>query len=733
MSGQDLRLLPTGIAALCGARAGLMYPEFPWMFVVLAGVTVGMLARRSSTLHLGIAAASLALVAVLAGGHLRLTHPSAPDGRVTVAGTVGEVARTPFGCEIAIDEIAIEGDAISPESRILIQNRQCDLSVGSGVRFVGRLRELPAAQREGMSAKDVAVETLGSPGLMRRVVATISQTFDTSLTSLPSHEHGLILGVALGDTSRLDSQLAVAMKRSQLTHLNAVSGGHISLLVGMAIAALGRRRPRITAICASIAIVALVCLVGAEASVIRAVAMATLVLVALACTRTTQGIASLSAATYAVACADPWLVTSVGFLLSASATLGIILLGDPVRSRMAQRMPEQAAELLAIPIAAQLACTPVLWTMSDRGSIWGAVANALVAPVVTPLTVSGLTGAILSPFVPTTSTILVPARLSATWIAYVAEHTASWPGSSVHIGLAFVVCVAIAVMLCTAHATLTFALIIMASFGCYARGRVTVPTDWTVLQCDVGQGSALIARVNQRIVMIDTGPQGGGVERCIKTAGIDAIDVLVLTHAHADHVGGIPQVLSTVTVRNVWTSPNMEPEANNRWITNELRIRGIEPVTVSRGEHIDGVEIVWPERDLSSTNGSTVYAEADANDDSLAIHLDVLGGVLVTGDQGESAQRRMSGNLRQSRVLIVPHHGSADQSQRLHDAVGASLAIVSVGENTYGHPASKMRNMYSDATILTTKECGAIALNTTGAYSRCDDVAWEDQHARAHS
>src|SRR5213076_2720418 len=93
---------------------------------------------------------------------------------------------------------------------------------------------------------------------------------------------------------------------------------------------------------------------------------------------------------------DPWLVTSLGFVLSSLATAGILLLGPPFRDALSAWLPRWAAEALAVPFAAQLACNPVIAAISGQVSLIAVVANLVVAAVVGPATVLGLLGGVLT-------------------------------------------------------------------------------------------------------------------------------------------------------------------------------------------------------------------------------------------------------------------------------------------------------------------------------------------------
>ena len=219
--------------------------------------------------------------------------------------------------------------------------------------------------------------------------------------------------------------------------------------------------------------------------------------------------------------------------------------------------------------------------------------------------------------------------------------------------------------------------------------------------------------------MVDAGPPGEAASRCVRAAGVGSIDLLVLTHAHSDHIGGVPGVLDAADVGEVWVSPNMDPRVNGAWLDKHLTRRGITAKTVAEGEERRGrdgataVRVLWP-------RGDAPPGDAEANAQSIAVRVEIPGGLLVMGDQPASSQSRFASAVEPARVMVVAHHGSADQSARLARNARPSIALVSVGENSYGHPSARMLQMYAPADLYTTRACGTIVVRGSEVTSRCE-------------
>ena len=790
-------MLPLGIASLVGVWLGLRWPSSPTMAAVQAALAVTLfvawllLSRRiakpekhehrgaSARRHVILAGIGVYLLYLVTSLNVHVAHPAPlhdlaqQKARVDMTGTVSsrvDERVSPWGAPSCQADITVQGHhkgaLINVDPLVRVVGLPCDVLQGQHVQLEGKLSPLEHSDRPAalMYASNVTVTGLPRPSA--RVVATIERDLTALIATRPDHVTGLLPGVSLGDPSKISPDLSAAMKLTQLTHLIAVSGGHISLAATIILATIGRRYPLACALTTLTALGGLIILVGPEASVIRAVAMSCVVLGALAIGRGTQAVAALSIALFAVALLNPWMAVSYGFLLSASATAGIVLVGTPLAEYLARVLPQLVAEAVAIPLAAQLACLPVLALFTDTGSIWGVLANALVAPVVAPLTICGLALALSCPIVPALARcLLVPVQMCTWWIAAVARTLAGWPGSGISLAWSGAFCLVLGATLVVVRrpivlGVLLAALLLFGLRGLLPGARTPIPKDWAVVQCDVGQGSALIARAPRTspvtatvdssgrylTIMIDAGPEGDAAATCLHNAGITHLDLLVLSHAHADHIGGLPAVLDNVSVDEAWLSPNPDPRENTEWLHDQLAAHSIpyEEVVAGTALAFDGTTIrresiagdltvnddgataprdtfatvLWP-RVRDTTPG-------EANAQSLALYLDIAGGVLVLSDLTGDSQDRLARDLRvtekltEARTVVVAHHGSADQSSVLAKRLHPELALISVGHNSYGHPSDRALELYGEAAVFDTLTCGAIAVDgATNASSGC--------------
>ncbi|MBN9631862.1 MAG: ComEC/Rec2 family competence protein, partial [Actinobacteria bacterium] len=562
------------------------------------------------------------------------------------------------------------------------------------------------------------------PPLWLAWAAPVRDAFARSAASTPGDGGDLLPGLAIGDETAVSPGLDEAMKVSALSHLTAVSGANCALVTGLVFLlarSVGlRRRTRIVA--AAVALAAFVALVGPGASVLRAAAMATVVLVGLARGRVVDGLPALALAVVVLLVHDPWLARDYGFALSALATAGLLVLARPLAAALTRWLPRGIALALAVPLAAQLACQPVLILLTPTLPLYGVLANLVAEPAAPVATVLGCVACVLLPWAPALGQLVVwVAWLPSAWIALVARFAAELPGAALPwpdglLGVLLCALTLAAVALLAVRRRLprmlasavTIALIGGATVYAGALGGLEVgravsrPGDWRIAACDVGQGDALLLRDGDHVALIDVGRKPEPLARCLETLGVDRLDWVLLTHFDADHAGGVEAVLGR-TDRAIVGQPDRP--ADDRYL-ERLKAAGI---TLEAGRAgMSGVlgstpwQIVWPP---AAEPGGT---QLSGNPGSLVVRSAAPGlSALFLGDLGETEQDVLQSSepIGPIDVVKVSHHGSADQSAHLYQKLRAPLGLVSVGvDNGYGHP--------TDRTLSMLRESGTVAART---------------------
>ncbi len=590
------------------------------------------------------------------------------------------------------------------------------VALGERVLVEGRLAPADDAGTAALVLPVRAPVVLAEADRWWRGAAAVRAAIRASVADRPIAQAVLVPALVSGDDAGLPAQVEADFRTTGLTHLTAVSGTNLTLVVGallLAARSVGVRGRRLTVV-GLLGIVAFVLLARTEPSVLRAAAMGAVGLFALGPDGRRRGLRALGAAVVALVLVQPALAVSPGFALSVLATGGIVLLGGPVAAALGRWLPSWLAQAVAVPASAQLAVTPVVAALSGEVSLVAVAANLLAGPAVGPATVlgllAGLTGLVWPGGGEAIGTL---AAWCVGWIVTVAEHGATLPGASVGwgtgsvaVGVLAVICLAAALVLprLLARRSLGLALavgLVVVVLGVPGRigssvpvlpGEPWPPRGWMIAACDVGQGDSLVVRAGPATALVvDAGPDPAAVDRCLGRLGVRQVPLLVLTHLHADHVDGLAGVLRGRDVGAIEISPVLDPPAALGPVRRAAAGAGLEvgaaPFGSIRRYGEATVQVLHPEEATPRPGPGDGSA---ANDASVVLLVEVAGlRVLLTGDLEPSGQAQVAARLGpiDVDVLKVPHHGSARQDADWLSALAPDIALVPVGaDNDYGHP-----------------------------------------------
>lgn len=580
----------------------------------------------------------------------------------------------------------------------------------------------------------VVVRVRGDPELLadaswwQRGAAQLRQALVRSASGLDEDPRGLLPGLVVGDTSGIPEALSADAKATGLTHLLAVSGSHFAIVCGLVVLALRRLLgPRPAAVAGTVTLLGLVVLVGPEPSVLRAAVMGGVVMMGLLLRRGRAALPGLGVSVIVLLLLQPDLAATPGFALSVQATGGLLLLA-PVWTTGLRRhgWPLGWAQLVVIPAAAGLVTMPVIASLSGSVSLAGLPANLLAAPVVAPALIIGLLVAVLGPWWPAGAHVLARAdEPLLDWIAWVAHRLARWSAATVPWpaslpGVLALTGLAIAGLLALRHRRVR-AMVVAASFGgllVWVPAQVVPPgwppEGWLMVACEVGQGDAMVLSTDEpgAAVVVDTGPEPALVDDCLDRLGVSTVPLLVLSHLHADHIGGLAGALEGRSVGAVLVGPDRSMPAW-RQVVDLLAVRAIPLVQMSSGR-------TWQSAGLSMTalgpDKPFQGTDSDENNDSVALLAEHRGvRFLLPGDVELQAQRALlhSGLDLRADVLKQPHHGSAKFLPEFLAAVHPQVSLIGVGlGNDYGHPTRKALQLLSAAgvTVLRTDVDGDSAV-----------------------
>jgi len=711
--------------------------------------------------------------------YLRETRPPpsdpfvALDGRrVVLTGVVVQPPQQRQGrtrAVIAAREVRSGDGTIRVSGRVLLTiSGRRELRYGDLVRARGRLLRPPApgnpgelSYRDHLAARGVrstlsvrrtdAIQVLardrGHPvlaavfGLHHRVAGAFS-------VGLPGLRGALLTSLLLGDDGALPQDVTEAFRRAGLLHILVVSGAQVGLVMAVLvwIAHLLRAPPLLTSVTSALGVVVFALMAGWAPSVARAALMGVTASVALAGARVYDVFAALAFAALALLATSPLLLFDPGFQLSFVATWALVYIAPAVGLR-AGPLPRAVAGLVEMTVAAQVAVLPILAYHFQQLSLTGFVANLLVVPIVAVLVPVGFAVAAVATAVPSLTTIVTwPVRPLLDAVLVLARFFAGLPGA------------AVAVFPPT-PATIAAFYLGLAGVAEWRRGRLSVrrPIVLTVLLgvvalslwarvvpaaasgrlqitvLDVGQGDAILLRgPSGRTMLIDGGGEVEGhhtgydvgarrVVPALRRLGVRAIDVVVLSHPHEDHAGGLVAVLQNFRVGLVLDSGLPHPAPSYVRVLELVRSQGIPYRRARRGLRVDlgdGVllAVLLPQEPLIVGSG------ADPNLNSVVLRLTYRRvAALFTGDMEALNELQLldQGDELRSAILKVAHHGSdTSTTEAFVDAVRPAVALISVGAvNPFGHPQRRTLETLEEwgAQVFRTDRDGAIRIETDGA------------------
>ncbi|WP_062464279.1 ComEC/Rec2 family competence protein [Demequina soli] len=743
----DLRLAPAAVAAWAaslaawslGWRAGAVVALAAW--AVAAGAWWAR--RGSSTRGREAGPAALLALAAAAATAAALTTGAAIDARAWM-GTHADGVEV-RGRVVEVHTVAASGTAPRVAVRIDVaawRARGGGWSGGRGlVVLVVDAADAPVRGGEARARGALTPSTRGTVDALLdgRIVAAVPPTgwraaverarasFTHALEGAPATTAPLVAGMVLGDTSTMPKGLVAEMRVAGLAHLTAVSGAHFAILAAALGALLRRARasPGVVAVTVVVASACLAVTVSGGGSVLRALVMAGIAAAALLAGRRGQTVPALAAAVVVLVVARPELARDVGLALSVGAVLAITLLAPGLSVRLRRRLDAPLADAVALTLAAQTACVPILASIDAGTGPWAVAANAVATPFAVPVTLLGVAALVVAVPAPGLAALLADAAARCAWPVILAARAAnaapggSWDSATglrgIVLGLVMLAGVAVAARAGRTRGAMGAVVALVAAVLLHAPSRYLPEAlggaidGWSIVACDVGQGDAMVVRSGGAVLMVDVGPADGDAAGCLARLGVSRVDLLVLTHEHADHTGGLAAVADAVEIGAAW----MPPAASASTLA---ALREASPAAPVAGERVEvggiRVEVLQTGPEPRSRDGTEV------NDSSTALRIDVDGlTLLALGDLEVDGQRRLErlGAAAWADVDVVKaaHHGSAAQDAALIRAVAAPVVLISVGAgNDYGHPAPEALALYGagGAAVLRTDLCGDVVL-----------------------
>ena len=711
----------------------------------------------------------LLVLAMLPFGALRFEQqwhsldPLPEERGVALSGRICEIPQWRADtqrCICVIDEISLNGAGIPGKLRLYLRSDEENLALlqapelGQRISCTASLWQGDAATNPGEFDFDVYLRLKGLSGYATARIEEASlsdpayrlsdqrcllrERIGQRIDHLFPENAAIARAFLIGDRSELSQEDRESFSDSGAAHLLAISGMHISILAGALMLAL---RPLLRRKHSFIVVLSLLIayggLIGFSASLTRAILIFAAFNAAPLMGRYSDAPTRLALALLIYLMVRPIAILDLGFVLSYGASAGILLLTPPLRSLLHLEESENRSlkhglrgKLLLRPIhwvvgmvitslAAQLAILPAVVDAFGAQPLFSIVVNLIAVPLAMLGYIVAIIGVILG---------LAPIAGLADCIfgllTACVRFFASLPLSTLRVARfpAWLTIVCVAACLLASNLSrlsmrlrrflpLTILLAALASNGI----SMATTLGCSVVFLDAGQADCAVIRTEGKVYLVDAGDSYSPAADYISAMNYP-LEAVFLSHPHMDHVAGLADVLEICTPKRIYISPNwdaLEKDEGVMEIVNAAVEQGAELVELSAGD-----EIALSDKTLLQVLAPTAGFFADsANEDSLILRLNY--GDCSCAFTGDASAATVAGHIGDCDVLKVGHHGAAQSVHAdLLAELSPSVAVISVGENNYGHPSDDTLKLLelSGSRIYCTDECGAITcrLNADG-------------------
>ena len=647
-------------------------------------------------------------------------------------------------------ECSVRRDGKPPVGARLYYYDETDIGPGDVIAFTARFQRTDGTEDgervDALSSRGAflaghvsgGIEVTGSGGsllffpkrLAHAVAGMIGRLFDDDVSPF-------VQALVVGKRDDLDHDPALnsALSASGIAHIASISGMHVSFLMGFF--ALVVRNKRHFAMVGIPVLVLFMAMTGFTPSVTRAGIMQVFLICAPVFRRESDSLTSLSASLAVLLAANPYSCASAGLQLSFAATLGIIIFTVRINSSVSELLRgkkfhrNKVLRPVVSFVTSSLATTAgaLVFTLPLTAVHFGYV--SLVAPLTNLLTLWAVSlafplaiaaSALGFLFFPLGLVAAYPVTLAARYIIFVARALAAIPYASIYpsdahiiIWLAYIYVMFITLPLLKARARQYLypacVAVIMLCAVLLVSHLMPGPGGSSLTVLDVGQGLSVVLNSGEHTAVVDCGSSSGEnagaiAHEFLQNRGLTSVDLLVLTHFHADHANGILYLLTRANI-----SALAIPDPEGSFLADDIielaRRRGTDIIYVTEtlGVSLGGIDLVlYPP-----------VGYGDENERGLAVLCNGDISALITGDMNASGERGLLrfASIPDVDVLVVGHHGSKNStSEELLSALKPELAIIPVGYNSYGHPSADTLERLGEYSVVVyrTDEMGHVTV-----------------------
>ena len=661
------------------------------------------------------------------------------------------------------------------------KKQEVNLEYGDKIFITGEFQEPQGMRNEGgfnykeylkslniygsVKAKNIKVIEKIKGNIFMNFIYKISDEIKENIEEFMGEKYsGLLLGLLLGDSSKIDENIEENFKITSLTHILAVSGAQVSYIIAAMYSLLKRKigiqKTRVVIIAS---LIFYMTLTGFSPSIVRAGIMGIILMISGLVFRKNDIINSIAISLFFMLVYNPFLLENVGLQLSYLGTIGIIgfnktiiliLKNIQIRNRKWKYkinrklilLISKIKEILAVTMSASLAVVPVMIYHFNLFGTYFLITNLLASIIIGPITLLGTLLVIISFISINIAKILSYILKFLIDILLFISSFSKLPISKIYIPtpkISFIIIIYLSLIISlfiykvfherNPNTTILrvrnllalvkykfkqnrndiikrIVIINIVIFLCI----IFIPRDLKINFVDVGQGdSTFIITPKNKTILIDGGGSNTGsfdvgentLLPYILDKGYNKIDLMIISHFDSDHVGGLLTILEEIKVEKVLIAKQEEQSENYKRFLNIVKEKNIPVIVGKRGDKINiekdlYLDILFPE--------SEQIEENMINNNSLVFNMHYNNfSMLFTGDIEEIAEKRIIEITNKSRlkadIIKVPHHGSKTSSTReLLEIVLPKIALIGVGkDNLFGHPSSETIDKLDELEIKT--------------------------------
>jgi competence protein ComEC len=553
-------------------------------------------------------------------------------------------------------------------------------------------------------------------------------------------EGALLKAMLLGDRGLTPEGVDRSFKQTGLSHLLAISGLHIGFLVALMVklSALMKLNSR-WAFALQILLLSAYCLmVGFTPSITRAVVMAVIYLGGRQLGRKSDVLNSTAVAAFLILLVHPASLMEISFQLSFIAVASIALFYRPILKRLGF-LPFPIASMAAVTLSAQLGTLPLTIYHFNIVSPLSLLTNLVAVPVAGLAVMISFVFIIVGSIFPIVSSVtILPLKWLVLVLIWIGEFASTLPFAYLRVvspAPGTLAACFIALWLLSPERpsfikkpVLTTGVAVMVILALQASVLYIVqPQELRMVFLDVGQGDCIYIKTpDNHHILLDGGGRAIGIQGGLEPGedtvlpfllknGIGRLDLVIMSHGHDDHIGGLVPIVEQMPVASLMLHPPVDESEYYKTIMTAAERKGIQVYEAAKGKVYRlgdefTLKVLFPVSDESQLD---TLAGDNENNRSLVILMEYKDtAVLFTGDIEARVERFILGRLpRQADILKVAHHGSSTSSTReFLKAVSPKAGIIQVGSNIFGHPTPDTLDRLSGtgAEIYRNDEHGAV-------------------------